>query len=50
MWRLPKEDGLKLAQAFTDEAQRNATDHPEHSTNQLTIARRILDGYTLPAI
>ena len=50
MWRLPKEDGLALAQAFTDEAQGNAADHPEHSANQLTIARRILDGYTTPAI
>ena len=50
MWRLPKEDGIELAQAFTDAAQANTWDRPEHSTYQLTIARRILDGYTQPAI
>ena len=50
MWRLDKESGLELAQTFTDDAQANAADHPEHSAYQLTIARRILDGYTQPAI
>jgi hypothetical protein len=49
MWRLPKVEGLELAGAFMS----HAASLPENDSRRQyhhTIARRILDGYTHPAI
>lgn len=49
MWRLPKEQGIELAQAFADAAKADP-EGSERRSYHLTIARRILDGYTQPAL